>query len=293
MLYSNVHDLEYRTVKDGFSYYSCDNCKTVTINPFPDLERVLSYYPPDYHCYNNEVRYKSTAFSYMKSLYRKLFVGGLLSSLDAEGKKVLEVGCADGFQLMRLANLYHFIPFGVEPNRLAFNLARERGVNVENCVLRESSFKDNSFDVILLLHMIEHDLEPLLLIKKCYDLLKPGGILVGETPVVDCWEHFVCRRHWGGLHTPRHLCLFNRESLKMVLEKGNFREIKITSTLDPSHWVIAIQNGLLSKGVDVRLKYGKSKYYNIMIPLFVMVNALSIPFNKAGVVSFSAQKSEA
>ena len=51
--------------------------------------------------------------------------------------------------------------------------------------LEDTNLSENYFDVIFMFHVIEHVLDPSEFISMLYKYLKPGGILVMETPTYD------------------------------------------------------------------------------------------------------------
>ena len=87
-------------------------------------------------------------------------------------------------------------------------------------------FFDNmseQFDVITLCHVIEHVYDPVKVLKACFTLLKPGGVLWLETPNIDSYSYARFQQHWRGLETPRHLVLFNRQALRQAMISAGFR----------------------------------------------------------------------
>ena len=70
--------------------------------------------------------------------------------------------------------------------------------------------------------MIEHVLDPLESLRASFHLLKPGGVLFGETPNTACLDFTLFGRCWGALHFPRHITFFN-QGLLAVLTASRFR----------------------------------------------------------------------
>jgi len=85
------------------------------------------------------------------------------------------------------------------------------------CNLEEKlPFQDESADIILLTNVLEHMREPNQLLKECYRILKPGGILLGTVP-------FLIQVH----QRPYDFYRYTDLNLKYLFEKHSFQEIFI------------------------------------------------------------------
>lgn len=97
--------------------------------------------------------------------------------------EILELGC--GYQAKLLQALQPQIKKGTGVD---FSIHPELK-NQTNLAFIESAiepaitqFKENSFDVILIISVLEHLQDPDDIIKKCHTLLKPGGVLLINVP---------------------------------------------------------------------------------------------------------------
>jgi len=68
--------------------------------------------------------------------------------------------------------------------------------------------------------------DPLETLRRCRELLVPGGRLWLQTPNVDSRGHAVFGAAWRGLEPPRHLVLFSREALADLLGRAGFRAVE-------------------------------------------------------------------
>jgi len=85
------------------------------------------------------------------------------------------------------------------------------------CTDNLSSFKDNSFDLIFCMHVIEHIIKPELLLRDFYRILRKGGVLIIATPD---------KNNLVGV-SPYNEHVFDRQELKDTLEKIGFLTSKI------------------------------------------------------------------
>lgn len=137
------------------------------------------------------------------------------------GAALLDVGCGNG-DFLDFAHRAGWQVMGVEPDPLAVETARGRGLEVRPGGIEVLDGVRAAFDVITLSHVIEHVHEPLEMLRACYRLLKPGGFLWLETPNLDSLGHRVYGPAWRALEPPRHLVLFTWGSLERALEAAGF-----------------------------------------------------------------------
>lgn len=150
------------------------------------------------------------------------------------GGRLLDVGCGSGELLERL-NGWGWQGEGLDFDELAVRMARKRGLKVRHGTLETQEYPDESFDAIVMSHVIEHVPEPLLFLQGCYRIIKPNGRLVLVTPNKESWTHKVFKQNWRGLEPPRHLCVFAPRTLSTYAQKAGFRERKLTTTVRDAH----------------------------------------------------------
>lgn len=132
--------------------------------------------------------------NYFKYLYnivvsesRKKF----MELLDGPVDSLLDLGCWDGANTIlygnkaRAKNL-----FGIEIEKNKAKLASEKGIKVKLSNLNDRfPFKDNSMDVVVANHVIEHLTKTELFISEIYRVLKKNGYAVIATPNLASWHN--------------------------------------------------------------------------------------------------------
>jgi SAM-dependent methyltransferase len=157
------------------------------------------------------------------------------------GGRLLEVGCGAGVLLERMKDRGWEVR-GIEPDgRAAALAARAVGEDaIHTGDLADAPFSVESFDAVVLFHVIEHLLEPRDALDRCRRYLVPGGRLVIATPNI----HSLGRRwfgpHWLHWDPPRHIQLYSPRSLGRLVEEAGFR---IQQILTPSCSAHAIWSG--------------------------------------------------
>lgn len=126
--------------------------------------------------------------------------------------KLLEVGCARGDFLA--AARAGFEVFGVEPNP---DLAADssRIAPLFEGLIENTPWHD--FDVAASFHVVEHVDSPKSFLRAMSDRLKPGGLLVIETPNIASWPYRLMKAQWRQF-IPEHYFFFDPKTMSRLLK---------------------------------------------------------------------------
>jgi 2-polyprenyl-3-methyl-5-hydroxy-6-metoxy-1,4-benzoquinol methylase len=166
-----------------------------------------------------------------------LSVAGLSAG---EGRRLLDVGCGSGDFLARMRDRGWSV-VGVEPDPVAAEGARQRGLDVHDGMLADAAFTDDSFDAIVLSHVIEHVHDPIALLRECGRALRPGGTLVLFTPNLTSVGHRRFGADWRGLEPPRHLHIFSAGALGACVARVGLAvsEVRTSARLVRGIWWVS------------------------------------------------------
>jgi len=137
------------------------------------------------------------------------------------GGRILEVGCGVGAKLEWLEQI-GWQAEGLDVDEKVVALARSRKRSVHLGDLFSRRYPDDSFDAIVMSHVIEHVADLSTLMGECHRIRKPGGRLALLTPNADSWGHRRYGAHWMPLDPPRHLHIFTPSSLSGLCERAGF-----------------------------------------------------------------------
>ena len=139
-------------------------------------------------------------------------------------KSILDFGCGSGEMLEAFSHTYTVL--GIEPDSGARELAKKK---VQSGSIYESSasvkMQGTLVDVVTLFHVAEHFYNPSLELERIYELLKPGGLLIIETPnscdaLLTKYENlgFQNFTYWS-----HHPILHSHKSLSLLLARNGFK----------------------------------------------------------------------
>lgn len=144
--------------------------------------------------------------------------------------RLLEVGCGAGKRLVRLRALGWQV-LGQEVDPAAAAHARRRwNVEVHLGSLETLPCPGETFDAVVMNHVIEHVHQPVALLSTCHRLLRPGGKLVAVTPNAASYGHRKFGAFWHGLDPPRHLHVFTCRTLMAISERAGFSDRRCWTT---------------------------------------------------------------
>jgi SAM-dependent methyltransferase len=215
----------------------CEACQLWWLDPKPD-EREIGRFYADYFTHtpvatdpvNSSVvraylrRYGYGGSRLLHAATRVVpwmddLAGGLVSWLPARPNgTLLDVGCGSGEFLRRMRALGWAVR-GVESDQAAVDIARRvHGLDVRTETL--ANLRDASFDAVTMHHVIEHVPDPPGFIRDAGRLLRQGGVLVIVTPNSQSLASGWFGRNWVHWDPPRHLHVFSRRSLRVVVERA-------------------------------------------------------------------------
>jgi SAM-dependent methyltransferase len=155
---------------------------------------------------------------------------------NANGLSVFDVGCGDGIFAERLA-AFGMSVSGCEVDPIAAGRARAKRVNVIGKAFEDVPVGPESFDIITMIHVLEHFHNPVGMLMKAAAMLKKGGRLIVVVPNADSLSRHVFGEHWANWDVPRHLFHFSGDTLKSVCEKAGLQTMAIETRAHASIWI--------------------------------------------------------
>ena len=261
-------------LREPFEYVECASCGCLQIKEIPiELNK---YYPENYYSFQKK---KAPEINPVKTFLRRqrskycLFGNNKIWLLRSKkydsfrwfkktkvdfNSSIIDVGCGYG----RLLNRMRRDGFN---NLTGVDLFIKEELNYPNGVkvLKKDILDfEGQFDLIISNHSFEHMPNPLNVLHKFYELLKPNKFVLLRIPVTSsfAWRHYGI--NWFALDAPRHLYLHTVKSIQLLSQQTGFEILDIDFDSTESQF---IKSELYQKGIpDVdRDKYLRDSHQPI------------------------------
>jgi len=193
----------------------CNKCGLVFTNPQPDEKEIAGML-------DEEASPAQEVLDIEKDKF-KIYLDEIESLTGGKRGKLLDVGCGFG-HLLAIAKDRGWDTCGVEFNRRRVDLIHEKyGIDVFCGDLAGAKYQSSSFDVITIIEVLEHMLDPSLFLKEVNRIVKKDGLVAIVTPNLGSFYAKTDPDWW----TPYHFYHFSPGTLGAILKKNGIKVIKI------------------------------------------------------------------
>lgn len=227
-----MSDSETLFVTKGYRLVRCAGCGLAYIANPPTTEELERLYSASASYHATLCDPHSAAFAQQDRI-----AGQHLQVVrnSASRGRLLDVGCSTG-QFLDRASRAGFSASGMELNAASAEFARSHyGAEVARGTIHDAA---GSFDVLTMFDVIEHVPDPLGDLRRAFELVAPGGLIVLSTPNIDGLFPRLSLRvakaldYWPHPEPPYHLYQFSVATLGATLGKAGF------ATTDVRHQAI-------------------------------------------------------
>lgn len=271
--YATATDVEYFTSNNVFDYYECIHCEIVFIFPMP-VNELSIIYPDNYYSFT--AMNKSISFR-IKDLIDTIFYRKILKQIPGNKLKALDIGGGTGTLLDSLIKADKRIDHTqvVDIDTKAKLIAESKGHHYYNGTI-ESFPGNETYDVILMLNLIEHVADPKEVIKKASSLLSNNGVIIIKTPNYKSLDASLFKKtYWGGLHCPRHWILFTKKSFQKLSNDCGLETWHFSFTQGAPFWSFSMLHWLHKK----KLIKADKEHPIIYHPLFALISIIMAAFD--------------
>lgn len=208
-------------------YGRCPGCGIHALDPLPEA------------ALNREFEDQATALrmdridqNRMRYFARRLrWLERALDRSAGDGPRLFEIGCASG-RLLALAGRDNWRGEGCELSPALAALAR---ANNPSLTIHQADFltlnpaAPPAYDAIVALDVIEHLLDPRAMVRRACALLRPGGLLLLQTPNTAALRARLQRERWNMFIPQYHFHLFDARSMTRLLESEGFGILRLAT----------------------------------------------------------------
>lgn len=167
----------------------------------------------------------------------------LVRDCDSPQIHLLDLGCGEGRLLGTVMDRLpadvraRCVPHGIE---ISNELARQSGAALApyggRCVHASAldglrQFDAGSLDLIVMASFLEHEIQPLPLLRECARCLRAGGHVVVKVPNYASWNRSMRGARWCGYRWPDHVNYFTPDTLAAIAGAAGF-EVERMNVLD-------------------------------------------------------------
>jgi SAM-dependent methyltransferase len=214
---------------ETFPYFTCIACGCLQIVSHP--ERIQDYYPPGYYSFGGAakgglrervrdflaVKVRSSAFS-GKAWWEHGDRKALRDAHASFSDSIIDIGCGGGDLVRCMRNIGFLGMVGADPF-IDADIVHPNGARVRKAAAEDI---DETFDIVMMNHSLEHVWDQRALAADLFRLTKPGGRCILRIPTVDCWAWEEYGVHWVQLDPPRHFYLHSRISIRRLMAATGF-----------------------------------------------------------------------
>jgi SAM-dependent methyltransferase len=238
----------------GNALRRCERCATVSAPDYADPEEVYvdGYMFGEAGPFGLDVRAPEFQRYLLRVAGRR--VRALERATKLRGGSLLDLGSGTGEVLLTARDRGWQVQ-GVEPERTAAEMARERGLDVAVAKLDDAGLPARSFDVVCAYHVLEHQPDSRAFLETMARWARPGGFVAIEVPN---WQSMQRRRlgqEWSGLRPREHLVHFTPATLTAAFRAAGIAPVSVRSpayvgppqSLDEALWDLVRPAGWLRR----------------------------------------------
>lgn len=215
--------------QDGLTLVECGDCGLAYVDPRPSSEQLRNYYDAGYFRGEKSFFEGQDYCQVRDEAVAQRNVTGyaeIISSLDLKGKTVLEVGCGSGALLRLLSEHGPAQLTGIDVAEYPVNYGRAKYQLDLRCgILETEAFPSASFDLVVMVDLIEHVEDLRGFMKEVTRILRPGGNVFLLTPNYRAFRR--ARLSWICLYKDfEHLQYLSPASLEKLAAQLRFRVMR-------------------------------------------------------------------
>lgn len=224
-------------------------------------------------------------------IYHQSFKSGLFGKYVSVAKKlptrgsVLEIGCHTGYFSAYLSQ-QGFDVLGIEKNQIAVDIAQQQNIPVL-CIDIEQPEALNaigkSFDIILLMDVLEHLVQPDVVLQRIRNFLKPNGKVIITGPNITYWaiRKDLLFGNWqytdSGILDKTHLHLYSARDWQALVTRAGYNIL----SFDVAEGLLPVEHILLKVPVvSIIIPVVRSLCFKAYPELFASVYVIELSLSR-------------
>lgn len=186
-----------------------------------ELEEIWNTVPPDYY-------QKGEKENFLQRIWHTGKLKAVLNFIDQKPHNILDIGCASGWFLSKIGVYYpdtKLVGIDVYKKAIEYGSKQYKFLELIHADGHKIPFPDRSFDLIICTEVLEHVVNPKLVLNEIKRVLTPCGAVIIEMDT----GNFLFRLVWyfwthlrRGVWHHAHIQIFNTEKLEKIIKQCGF-----------------------------------------------------------------------
>lgn len=215
---------EFWCEKNSYVVDRCPACRFAYVRNIPPEAALAEFYG---NYYGDTQEFIPLTQRYLSKLITKTLENAWHARVIAHHAKsrrrLLEVGCGEGYLLSALSKCGKFEAEGVDYASGAMSYLQSKGLHVQQGSIFDQRYPDGRFDFIVGFHVLEHVQDLDTFMAEVRRILVPSGRVYAVVPCVTHRSAIRDGLNWRHLGPPGHLWYFSVEAMKMFMPQHGFR----------------------------------------------------------------------
>ncbi len=218
--------------KKGARYVRCINCSLVYENPRLAKEELRQFYSDESYYFSKARDIDPSGYTDYFSQCTPVIINEYFHILQQHSRQTndlhfLDIGCGPG-KVLKVAKDHGWRAVGLEISHWSAEMGKKEGLEILEGTIQDAAFPDEEFDIISMFDVLEHLPSPKDYVREIYRILKPGGVVVAETPNIEGFFASHWYKEQSELVKPHaHICLYSPETVKRLFRSAPFSKITI------------------------------------------------------------------
>lgn len=220
--------------KNGFTYDLCGKCRTLYVSPRPAAQAFENYYrgAPSSR-YWADTFYRETADARRKLLWapKATQVAEKLSQFGAAPSAIVDVGGGFGLFAEEMRRLSSAELIVIEPAPHLASVCRAKSLRVLEKFLEDVRPSDlpSGAKLFVSFELFEHLHSPTGFLGHLRDIMDAGDLFLFTTLSGTGFDIQLLWEHSKSVSPPHHLNFFNPNSIRMLLSRGGFEVLEVST----------------------------------------------------------------
>lgn len=214
---------DYTVSKESFGIWHCNSCTLRFTQNIPNAASIASYYSAQAYVSHTDTKegLVNKIYHIVRGFTLKSKQQLIIKQTQEQCGNLLDIGAGTGAFAQTMIKAGWQVT-GLEPEQSARLIAKQK----HNLDLQTPDvlfqLNHQQFNAITMWHVLEHVHDLHIYLEKCYQLLKPRGLLFIAVPNYTSADEAFYKQHWAAYDVPRHLYHFSPKSFDILARSKSF-----------------------------------------------------------------------